>query len=61
MKLTWEPIAFNDDDLEGTIQQHDDNLVVIARINGFIVKMVLIDQGNSAKVMYLNLFKGLDG
>ena len=43
LKLTQEPIAFNDDDLEGTIQPHDDALVVTARINGFIVKRVLID------------------
>ncbi|XP_075665402.1 uncharacterized protein LOC142635073 [Castanea sativa] len=28
LKLTPEPIAFNDDDLEGTIQPHDDTLVV---------------------------------
>ena len=47
LKNAWEPIAFNDDDLEGTIQPHDDALVVTARINGFIVKRVLIDQGSS--------------
>ena len=29
LKLTREPITFNDDDLEGTIQLHDDALVVI--------------------------------
>ena len=33
--------------------------MVTARINGFIVKRVLIDQGSGAKVMYLDLFKGL--
>ena len=43
LKYTREPIAFNDDDLLGTIQPHDDALVVIARINGFTVKRVLID------------------
>ena len=59
MKYTREPIAFNDDDLKGTIQPHDDALVVVTRINDFIVKKVLIDQGNGAKVMYPNLFKGL--
>ena len=59
LKYTGEPIAFNDDDLEGTIQPHDDALVDAARINGFIVKRVLIDQGSSAEVMYLELFKGL--
>ena len=30
MKLAQEPIAFDDDDLEGTIQPHDDALVVTA-------------------------------
>ena len=59
MKYTQELIAFNDEDLEGTIQPHDDALVVIARINGFIVKRVLIDQGSGAKVMYPNLYRGL--
>ena len=24
LKYTWEPIAFNDDDLEGMIEPHDD-------------------------------------
>ena len=43
LKLTQEPIAFNNNDLEGMIQSHDDALVITARINGFIVKRVLID------------------
>ena len=30
LKLTQEPIAFDDEDLEGTIQPHDDALVVTA-------------------------------
>ena len=30
MKFTRQPIAFNNDDLEGTIQPHDDALVVAA-------------------------------
>ena len=47
------------EDLEGTIQPHDDVLVVTARISGFLVKRVMIDQGSGAEVMYLNLFKGL--
>ena len=59
MKYTREPIAFNDDDLKGTIQLHNDALVVTARINGFIVKRVLIDQGSRVEVMYPNLFRGL--
>ena len=60
LKFTREPIAFNDDDLEGTIQPHDDTLVVTDWLNGFIVKRLLIDQGNGAEVMYPDLFNGLD-
>lgn len=56
---TREPIALGDDDLEGTTQPHDDALVVIAQINGFIVNRVLIDRGSGAEVMYPNLFKRL--
>ena len=33
--------------------------MVIARINGFIVKRVLINRGGGAEVMYLDLFRGL--
>ena len=59
LRYTCEPIAFNDDKLEGTTQSHDDMLVVTAQINGFIVKRVLVDQGSRAEVMYPNLFRGL--
>ena len=59
LKCTREPTTFSDDDLEGTIQPHNGALVVAARINGYIVKRVLIDQGGDAEVMYLDLFKGL--
>ena len=34
-------------------------LVVTARINGFIVKRVMVDQGSRADLMYPDLFKGL--
>ena len=54
-----EPIAFDDEDLEGTIQPHDDVLVIAAWISGFLVKRVMIDQGSGADVMYPDLFKGL--
>ena len=59
MKIGQEPITFNDD-LEGTIQPHDDALVVTAWINGFIVKRVMVDQESGANVMYPNLFRGLE-
>ena len=59
MKYVWEPITFNDEDLEGMTQPHDDALVVTVRINGFIVKRVLVDQGSGVEVIYLDLFRGL--
>ena len=43
LKVAQEPISFNNDDLEGTIQPHDDALVVTAQIKGFIVKRVMVD------------------
>ncbi|XP_023922707.2 uncharacterized protein LOC112034148 [Quercus suber] len=58
-KPTREPIAFDDSDLEGTIQPHDDALIVTARIGGFVVKRIMIDQGSGADVMYPDLFRGL--
>ncbi|XP_030963301.1 uncharacterized protein LOC115984410 [Quercus lobata] len=59
MKFTREPISFDDDNLEGTMQPHDNALVVTARINGFIVKRVMINRGSEVDVMYSDQFKGL--
>ena len=59
MRVGREPIAFGDEDLEGTIQLHDDVLVVTTRISGFLVKRVMVDQGSGVDVMYPNLFKWL--
>ena len=41
-------ITFSETDLEGTSQSHDDALVVTCRIGGFLVKRVMVDQGNMA-------------
>ena len=43
IKFSREPLAFDNDELEGTIQPHDDVLVVMARISGFAMKRVMID------------------
>nr|XP_023920488.1 uncharacterized protein LOC112032019 [Quercus suber] len=59
MKLTHELITFGDNDLEGTVQLHDDTLVVTARISDFLVKRVMVDQGSGADMMYPDLFRGL--
>ena len=52
-------LSFSDEEKQGTIQPHDDALVVTLRIWGYDVKRVMIDQGNAAKIMYPNLYKGL--
>ena len=52
-------LSFSDEDKIGTSQPHDDALVVTLRIGGYDVKRVLVDQGNDAEIMYLDLYKGL--
>ena len=53
-------LGFSKEDKIGTIQPHDDALVVILRIGGYDVKRVLIDQGSAVEVMYPDLYKGLN-
>ena len=43
MKVGRLTISFDEEDLEGTIQPHDDVLVVTAQISDFLVKRVMID------------------
>ena len=59
-KGTASPIlGFSDEDRVGTVQPHDNALVVTLRIGGYDVKRVLVDQGNAVEVMYPDLYKGL--
>ena len=60
MRIGREPITFNDNDLEGTIQPHNDVLVVATRIGSFLVKRVMVDHRSGADVMYSDLFRGLE-
>ena len=53
-------MGFSDEDKIGTIQPHDDALVITLRIGGNDVKRVMVDQGTVAEIMYLNLYKGLN-
>ena len=53
-------LGFSDEDKRGTIQPYDDTLVVTLRIGGFDVRRVLEDPGNAVKVMYPDLYKGLN-
>ncbi|XP_065629885.1 uncharacterized protein LOC136067644 [Quercus suber] len=52
-------LSFFDKDKVGTLQPHDDALVVTLKIEGYDVKRVLVDQGGSAKIMYPDLYRGL--
>ena len=55
----WPAISFSKEDKVGTIQLHDDALMVTLRIRGYDVKRVMVDQGSGAKIMYLDLYNGL--
>ena len=53
-------LGFSNEDKGGTIQPHNDALVVTLRIGGFDVKKVLVDPGSAVEVVYLDLYKGLN-
>ena len=53
-------LGFLDEEKVGTIQSHDDALVVMLRIWGYDVKRVLVDQGSTVEVMYPDLYKELN-
>ena len=52
-------LGFSDEDKQGTIQPHDNVLVVTFRICGYDVKRVMINQGSAAEIMYPGLYRGL--
>ena len=53
-------MGFSNEDKIGTIQPHDDALVITLWIGGYDVKKVMVDQGSSAEIMYPDLYKGLN-
>ena len=53
-KENWLAMNFSEDKV-GTIQPYDDALVVTLRIWRYDVKRVMVDQGNGAEIMYLDL------
>ena len=52
-------MGFSDEDKIGTIQSHDDALVITLRIGGYDVRRVMVDQGSAAEIMYPDLYKEL--
>ena len=53
-------MGFSDEDKIGTIQPHDDALVITLRIGGYNVKRVMVDQGSTAEIMHPDLYKGAE-
>ena len=55
-KVLIQPtLGFSDEDKVGTIQPHDDALVVTLKIGGYDVRLVLVDQGSAVEIMYPDL------
>ena len=53
-------LSFSIDDKVGTVQPHDDTLVVTLHIEGYDVRRVLVDQGSGAEIMYPDMYKRLN-
>ena len=53
-------MGFSDEDKIGTIQPHNDALVITLRIWGYDVKRVMVDQGSAAEIMYPDLYNRLN-
>ena len=53
-------MSFSNEDKIGTIQSHNDALVITLRIGGYDMKRVMVDQGSTAEIMYPDLYKGLN-
>ncbi|XP_030922853.1 uncharacterized protein LOC115949706 [Quercus lobata] len=52
-------LSFSKEDRIGTIQPHDDALVITLQIGGYNVKKVMLGDGSGAEIMYPDLYKGL--
>ena len=53
-------LSFSEEDKVGTIQPHDDALVITLRIGGYDVKRLMVDNSSGAEIMYPDLYKGLN-
>ena len=57
--MNFHPIlSFLEEDKIGTIQPHDDALLITLRIEDYDVKRVMVDGGSGVKFMYPDLYKG---
>ena len=60
-KMNFHPtLSFSEEDKIGTTQPHDYTLLITLRIGDYDVKRVIVDGGSAIKVMYPDLYKGLN-
>jgi len=52
-------ITFTDDDFHGVDHQQDDPMVVTFKLENYVVKKVLIDQGSSVDILYWTTYQKL--
>ena len=50
---------FSKEDVRGVKQPHDDHLVIMLIIEGFITRRILVDNGSSTDIIYLSTFQQL--
>ena len=58
-KRTTMDILFSEEDARGVKQPYDDPLVIMLMIEGFNTRWILVDNGNSANIIYLLSFQQL--
>ena len=52
-------MSFSEEEKVGTVQPHDDTLVITLRIGGYDAKRVMVDQGSGIEIMYPDLYNRL--
>ena len=57
ISLVDQIISFSEEDARGTHQPHDDALVITMNIVGFTTKRVMVDNGSSADILYLQTYQ----
>ena len=58
-KQRWQDMTFSEADVRGVRQPHNDPLVIMLNIEGFNTKRILLDNGNSADIIYFPTFQQL--
>ena len=58
-RRTYHDMSFSEGDAMGVKQPHNDPLVIMLNIEWFNTKMILIDNGSSADIIYLSAFQQL--